>query len=380
MSPPPPPPLPTSVKSASFPDIPLDEDALRFRSTRSGQPFSPWITPLSTSSSFSIADAVHAAKLNSCQDEDLSQLDSGPPRLNNLPSHSVWHNEPDPTILTTSTHKKRPKKKKTAPEQDTLHELAQCRQDVLFGDRPRHPRHYTSEAPSIQARFELRKICIAATGWVGLRDTGAAPEETAAQAQERGKSPTHCLPARLLQVQGNIPWFPPGGLCCELTVVLSGSRPIVDGIGKVCGVFGDRPPDADFMEKIHDPAVEAMEEASWTNLTAGNSMGGGQVRPGALVNGVINTAVLVALLRNIAFIQYAGFATGLLATWAPNLFNFYVDYMRVFYKHYPHLHRPFLNGICLSKKEQEEEESLGKLRAKYGVGLLSTVAELEALH
>ncbi|KAJ7701087.1 hypothetical protein B0H17DRAFT_1245691 [Mycena rosella] len=115
------------------------------------------------------------------------------------------------------------------------------------------------------------------------------------------------------------------------------------------------------MERVHDPAVEAMEEArancsvseerqrhrrgNWTNLSAGDSMGGGQVHPGALVNGVVNTAVLVALLSNLAFITYAGFATGLLATWAPNLFDFYVDYMKLFYHHYPNLHRPFLNGI-----------------------------------
>ncbi|KAJ7710738.1 hypothetical protein B0H17DRAFT_914533 [Mycena rosella] len=141
----------------------------------------------------------------------------------------------------------------------------------------------------------------------------------------------------------------------------SGSRPIIDAIGTVSGVFGDRPPDADFMEQVHDPAVKVMEEArancsvseerqchhrgNWTNLSAGDSMGGGQVHPGALVNGVVNTAVLVALLSNLAFIMYAGFATGLLATWAPNLFDFYVDYMKLFHHHYPNLHCPFLNGI-----------------------------------
>ncbi|KAJ7683473.1 hypothetical protein B0H17DRAFT_941843 [Mycena rosella] len=141
----------------------------------------------------------------------------------------------------------------------------------------------------------------------------------------------------------------------------SGSRPIIDRIGTVCGVFGDRAPEADFMERVHDPAVEAMEEArancsiseerqrhcrgKWANLSTGDSMGGRQVRPGALVNGMVNTAVLVALLSNLAFITYAGFATGLLAAWAPNLFDFYVDYMKLFYHHHPNLHHPFLNGI-----------------------------------
>ncbi|KAJ7646236.1 hypothetical protein B0H17DRAFT_912446, partial [Mycena rosella] len=38
---------------------------------------------------------------------------------------------------------------------------------------------------------------------------------------------------------------------------------------------------------------------------------------------------------------------GLLATWVPNLFDFYVDYMKLFYMyhHYPNLHCPFLNSI-----------------------------------
>ncbi|KAJ7669103.1 hypothetical protein B0H17DRAFT_1162256 [Mycena rosella] len=31
--------------------------------------------------------------------------------------------------------------------------------------------------------------------------------------------------------------------------------------------------------------------------------------------------------------------------WAPNLFDFYVDYMKLFYHHYPNFYHPFLNGI-----------------------------------
>ncbi|KAJ7640924.1 hypothetical protein B0H17DRAFT_1216484 [Mycena rosella] len=363
----------------------------------------PWIAPVSTSSSFSIADAVRAAELNSSEDEDLSQLNSGPPRLNNLPSHSAWSDEPDPTIPTTSTCKKRPKKKKTAPEQDALRELAQCRQDILFGNDP----VTCAITPRLPPASKL-----------DLSSAKSASQRPA----ERGKSPTHRLPD----------FFGPKAIFHGFHLVgyaASGSRPIVDSIGT----------------KIHDPAVEAMEEAR-ANCSVPRSNSAIAVCPGALVNGVINTAVLVALLSNIAFIRYAGFATGLLATWAPNLFDFYVDYMHIFYKHCPHLHRPFLNGIwcavtfnlgpgpfppgttilipsaaifhsnipisdnehrysftqytaggifrwiengfqsseaylaSLSKKEQEEEESLGKLRAKYGVGLLSTVAELEALY
>lgn len=80
------------------------------------------------------------------------------------------------------------------------------------------------------------------------------------------------------------------------------------------------------MEEVHNPAVEAMEAAraaaslsdertfhrrgNWGMLTGGDSHGGGQVCPGALVNGVINAAVLCTLFSNLAFIRLAGFATG----------------------------------------------------------------------
>ncbi|KAJ7920525.1 hypothetical protein B0H13DRAFT_1867439 [Mycena leptocephala] len=139
------------------------------------------------------------------------------------------------------------------------------------------------------------------------------------------------------------------------------ARPIIDAKQKVWGVFGGMPDDPNFMRDVHDPAVEAMEKAradasladdqwfhrrgNYPQLSAGNSYGGGQIQPGELVNGVINAAILASLLSNIAFIRLAGFATGLFANWAPNLFDFYVDYMGVFYKWYKCLKRPFLNGI-----------------------------------
>jgi hypothetical protein len=81
------------------------------------------------------------------------------------------------------------------------------------------------------------------------------------------------------------------------------------------------------MAQVHDPAVQAMEEArancgvseartfhrhgNFHALTSGNSYGGGQTEPGALVNGVINTTVLCCLLSNVAFIRIVGFAMGL---------------------------------------------------------------------
>ena len=80
------------------------------------------------------------------------------------------------------------------------------------------------------------------------------------------------------------------------------------------------------MRDVHDPAVKAMEHAraecslsaersvhrrgTYSQLTAGGSLGPGQLKPGELMNGVINTAVLCSLLSHLSFIRWAGFATG----------------------------------------------------------------------
>ncbi|KAJ7724667.1 hypothetical protein B0H16DRAFT_1785690 [Mycena metata] len=138
-------------------------------------------------------------------------------------------------------------------------------------------------------------------------------------------------------------------------------RPILDAAGHIFGLFGGHPDDPDWKKNVHDPAVAAMEEArakckvpeartyhrrgNFFCLTAGDSHGNGHLAPGAVLNGVINTAVLCALLSNIAFIRMAGFATGVFANWAPNLFDFYLTRTRLFYRSYTHLRWPFLNSI-----------------------------------
>ncbi|KAJ6517541.1 hypothetical protein C8R47DRAFT_1000536 [Mycena vitilis] len=49
--------------------------------------------------------------------------------------------------------------------------------------------------------------------------------------------------------------------------------------------------------------------------------------------------------RKLVSWKIAGFATALLAEWAPNPFSFYVKYMGRFHRHYPDLHCPFANAI-----------------------------------
>ncbi|KAJ7027581.1 hypothetical protein C8F04DRAFT_1266815 [Mycena alexandri] len=177
------------------------------------------------------------------------------------------------------------------------------------------------------------KHCVASTGWIGLRDDGQSEQEKAADFEEPGWTPSHGLPD-FFGEQRRFKGFQYAEYLGPKT------RPLVDTAGRVFAIFGGHPDDPNWKRDVHNPAVEVMEEA---RANAGDSYSGGQTHPGALVNGVINTAVLCALMSNIAFIRLAGFATGVFANWAPNLFTYYATHMRHFYKKYRHLKRPFLN-------------------------------------
>ncbi|KAJ7270356.1 hypothetical protein C8J57DRAFT_1435475 [Mycena rebaudengoi] len=180
---------------------------------------------------------------------------------------------------------------------------------------------------------------VASTGWIGLCDSGVSTQEEAAGVQEQGWEPLHTLP----------------------DFSDHHARPIVDRNKKVIGVHAGHPDDPNWKENVHDPAVTAIEEAAakaslsesrwyhrrgiFPSLSKGDSHGGGQEHPGAFVNGIINTAILISLCSNLAFIRLAGFAMGVFANWAPNVYDYYVLHMRRFYSQCPHLCRPFLNGI-----------------------------------
>ncbi|KAJ6567614.1 hypothetical protein DFH09DRAFT_1314133 [Mycena vulgaris] len=304
---------------------------------------------ISTSTTFSIADAVtNLEALHLGDNEDLAELDSGPPHIP-LPTGSDTLVEPShielktPSQIARATWDKAQSKAKRQAARS-----ANSKTDVLLEERPRHPCHLCIAGPSIEAQFDLWKVRIAATGWIGLRDNRVLPEEAEAGVKQEGYMSIHLLPD----------FFGVKAIFHGFHLANQG-RPIVDQRGKVYTVFGGRPPEDDFMEMVY--AMEAMEmvraqcsladerllhrQGNWAPLTKGTSFGGGQTEPGKLLNGVINTAVLCCLVSNLAFIRFAGFATGVFAAWAPNLFNFYVDYMRLFYLHYPRLCCPFLNGI-----------------------------------
>ncbi|KAJ7348101.1 hypothetical protein DFH08DRAFT_960452 [Mycena albidolilacea] len=338
-------------------------------------PAVPSLSGNKSAHTFNIAAAVvHSLQLSTGRpDEDLSELDSGPPlsAISTVSSLSpltwvpataststVSTSSATPSVSTAPTGCQACDKARSKRKHNAQRATTKLKTDILLDARPCHPRHFTKPLSPIQASFEIRKVHIASTGWIGYRDDGVCEEEEEAGMVEDGVARTHRLPdffgpQRRFQGFQYIPYRGPT------------SRPIVDTAQKICAVFGGMPDDPNFMCDVHDPAVAAMEAAlrdccvseercshrrgNFPQLTEGDSMGGGQKRPGALVNGVENTRILNHLTALPAFIRLAGFATGVFANWAPRLFDFYVIYMTLFPRTCALGHRDFANlafGLC----------------------------------
>ncbi|KAJ6512807.1 hypothetical protein C8R45DRAFT_813029, partial [Mycena sanguinolenta] len=137
--------------------------------------------------------------------------------------------------------------------------------------------------------------------------------------------------------------------------------PILDSTSKVYSLYRGTPEDDDFMLSIHNAAVSAMENAchqaspmaeeldhrwgTYVQVTGGDSFGDRRCRLGTMVNTAINTTIFISRISHPAFQSFASFATVLFTSWAPNAFDFSVDYMTLFYRHYTKLAWPFKNGI-----------------------------------
>ncbi|KAJ7017059.1 hypothetical protein C8F04DRAFT_1280151 [Mycena alexandri] len=339
---------------------------MNFRVTRSGRAFSPWEADPISSPSFDIATAVIQA-VEAAVDEDLAEPDatdadfdprqenpslSGTDASNtsihasNVASASSSSASPTPRAARDKAGSKR---RRAAARQ-----AGKVREHLALLPPARRPQHIKNAGPPVKTRFNLMKERVASTGWIGLRDDGQSKQEESAGFEEPGWTPTHTLPE----------FFGPNARWRGFKLIKylgPKTRPITDATGRVFGLSGGHPDDPDWMAEVHDPAVEALEAArarckvseartyhrrgNFAPLTAGDSYGGGQTEPGALVNGVINAAVLCSLMSNLAFIRLAGFATGLFVNWSPRLFDYYASRMRRFYKQYTHLQRPFLNSI-----------------------------------
>ncbi|KAJ7861332.1 hypothetical protein B0H13DRAFT_2568122 [Mycena leptocephala] len=343
-----------STPEGSFFDV-TDVLDLNFHVTWSGRVFSPWEAVViggNSSAAFDIATAVSLA-VEEQGEEDLAEADSAQPAGYRVVDRAVSVSMSSSSSASSSSRKARDKAGSKL-RRDRARKSAKVKAQVNFLPPPCRPEHVKLSSKPVSTKFQLMKQQVASTGWIGLRDDGRSTQEEEAGIWEAGWTPTHYLP----DFFGPTPEFVGFKLIKYLGLK---TRPILDSTDKIFGLFAGHPDDPDWMARVHDPAVQAMEEASancavseartfhrhgnFYGLTSGNSYGGGQTEPGTLVNGVINTAVLCCLLSNVTFIWIAGFATGVFANWAPNLFEYYVIHMRRFYRRYAHLKQLFLNGI-----------------------------------
>ncbi|KZP28375.1 hypothetical protein FIBSPDRAFT_729233 [Athelia psychrophila] len=136
--------------------------------------------------------------------------------------------------------------------------------------------------------------------------------------------------------------------------------PILDEIGRVFAVCVGRPNDAGWSNVSRDAAADIAaargackfpsgcrkhRRGDFPALAVGVSYGGGQKRPGNLVNSRANARVLRRLLRTRALRRIAGFASGAFAFWNPRLHAYYHDRLGRLFQHHPRLERNFENSV-----------------------------------
>ncbi|KAJ7181654.1 hypothetical protein C8R43DRAFT_869946, partial [Mycena crocata] len=76
-------------------------------------------------------------------------------------------------------------------------------------------------------------------------------------------------------------------------------------------------------------------------VSAGVSYGGGQTRPGVLLNSKTNAAVCAVLVAHWSFQRIASFSNGIFRSFAPALHQFYMEQMSLLHAAAPYLRRLF---------------------------------------
>ncbi|KAJ6470097.1 hypothetical protein C8R47DRAFT_988947, partial [Mycena vitilis] len=138
--------------------------------------------------------------------------------------------------------------------------------------------------------------------------------------------------------------------------------PLVDAKYRLFALLGGRPrPDADG----HDEYEEVVQGATamfdknsakargdgrrgvFAAVSVGVSFGGGQRRPGVLLNTQTNAAITAGMIAHWSFVRVAQFSNVLFQAYAPGLHKFYKREMRTLYANAPYLRRLFLETVSV---------------------------------
>ncbi|KAJ7119330.1 hypothetical protein C8R43DRAFT_901029 [Mycena crocata] len=140
------------------------------------------------------------------------------------------------------------------------------------------------------------------------------------------------------------------------------ARPLLDAKHRVFALLAGRPrPDQyghDSYAAVIDAATKlfAAQGANATGdgrrgpfvaVSTGNSFGGGQKRPGNLLNSRINAVICATMLGHWAIKRMAGFANGMFQSFAPTLHSFYTEQRGLLYLAAPYLCRIFPNSVSI---------------------------------
>ncbi|KAL1740800.1 hypothetical protein HDZ31DRAFT_46760, partial [Schizophyllum fasciatum] len=142
----------------------------------------------------------------------------------------------------------------------------------------------------------------------------------------------------------------------------NGSEPsgLVANDGRVFGVLAGHPDDPKWQETHEGLADEIAKGAARASFPAsskdhrrgkfgaeahGASHGGGQTAPGVLKHTKGMTKVLLYLIGLSSMIRIAHFASAVFFNWAPALWTFYADHMRILFENDPTLRRNFARSI-----------------------------------
>ncbi|KAJ7429912.1 hypothetical protein B0H11DRAFT_2264648 [Mycena galericulata] len=109
-------------------------------------------------------------------------------------------------------------------------------------------------------------------------------------------------------------------------------------------------PDPTKMDKTHtQPPLKQLPPSlrNTATVATGVSYGGGQTRPGNLLNSATNSAICAIMVANWAIIRITGFTNGMFLSFAPSLHSFYISQMRLLWLGTPYLRRLFLETVSV---------------------------------
>ncbi|KAJ7433757.1 hypothetical protein B0H11DRAFT_1758613, partial [Mycena galericulata] len=138
--------------------------------------------------------------------------------------------------------------------------------------------------------------------------------------------------------------------------------PLIDAKHRVFGCLAGRPRQDQADNDRYDEAIRAATDAfsdaavhatgdgrrgSFAAISAGVSYGGGQKRPGVLLNSHTNTVICATLIAHWAIRRIVGFSNGMVKAFAPDLHSFYLSQMRLLHTSAPYLRRLFPEALSV---------------------------------